>query len=286
MRRPYPSRRASGRGSGLLSAAGEQKTFSPSHGRAEWLEADGLGGFASGTVSGIRTRRYHALLLAATTPPTGRVVLVNGMEAWLETTGGTFALTSQRYAPDVIHPDGASRIVTFRDDPWPTWVLALPDGTRIEHGLLVEPGRSASILYWRLLEGPGGTLGVRPLVSGRDYHALHHENPGFRFEAEVDHDRVVWRPYPGLPAIVARSNGTYVHKPDWYRNFLYTEEQERGLDCVEDLATPGVFRWDLRHDEAVWMLAAEGQVPPGYAATIRAAETKRRRAMPSRLHRA
>ena len=67
----------------------------------EWLEADGLGGFASGTVSGVRTRRYHALLLTATTPPTGRVVLVNGFDAWLETPGGRVALSSQRYAPDV-----------------------------------------------------------------------------------------------------------------------------------------------------------------------------------------
>src|SRR5207247_24705 len=51
----------------------------------EWLEADGLGGFASGTSTGIRTRRYHALLLTATTPPTGRMVLVNGFDAWIET---------------------------------------------------------------------------------------------------------------------------------------------------------------------------------------------------------
>ena len=51
----------------------------------EWLEADGLGGFASGTAVGVRTRRYHALLLAATTPPTGRMVLVNGFDAWVET---------------------------------------------------------------------------------------------------------------------------------------------------------------------------------------------------------
>ena len=50
----------------------------------EWLEADGLGGFASGTSTGIRTRRYHALLLTATTPPTGRLVLVNGLDAWIE----------------------------------------------------------------------------------------------------------------------------------------------------------------------------------------------------------
>ena len=86
---------------------------------AEWLEADGLGGFASGTVSGIRTRRYHALILAATTPPGGRMVLVNGIEVWATTARGRFALTSQRYGRDVIYPDGASHIRAFEVDPWP-----------------------------------------------------------------------------------------------------------------------------------------------------------------------
>jgi len=79
----------------------------------EWLEADGLGGFASGTSTGIRTRRYHALLLTATTPPTGRIVLVNGFDAWVETANGTFSLSSQCYAPDVIGGDGAQRIEAF-----------------------------------------------------------------------------------------------------------------------------------------------------------------------------
>src|SRR6267142_4651213 len=77
---------------------------------AEWLEPDGLGGFASGTVSGIRTRRYHALLLTARTPPTGRFVLVNGFDAWVETPTGRFAISSQAYGPDVLAPDGASRL--------------------------------------------------------------------------------------------------------------------------------------------------------------------------------
>lgn len=95
----------------------------------EWLEADGRGGFASGTVSGIRTRRYHALLLTATMPPTGRVVLVNGFEAWIVTPGGRFALTSQRYAADVIHPDGANQIKEFSNEPWPTWQFKFEDGT-------------------------------------------------------------------------------------------------------------------------------------------------------------
>src|SRR2546428_5726113 len=65
----------------------------------EWLEADGLGGFASGTASGIRTRRYHALLLIATTPPTGRMVLVNGFDAWIETPAGRFELTHKTMRP-------------------------------------------------------------------------------------------------------------------------------------------------------------------------------------------
>ena len=69
---------------------------------AEWLEADGRGGFASGTVSGLRTRRYHALLLAATHPPAGRVVLANGVAAWAGGDGGPVPLTSQRYAPGLV----------------------------------------------------------------------------------------------------------------------------------------------------------------------------------------
>ena len=84
---------------------------------AEWLEADGLGGFASGRVDGIRTRRYHAVLAVATTPPTGRVVLVNGFDAWVETAEGRFALSSQRYAPDVTHPDGAARLAEVHARP-------------------------------------------------------------------------------------------------------------------------------------------------------------------------
>ena len=94
---------------------------------AEWLEADGLGGFASGTVAGIRTRRYHALLLAATTPPTGRMVLVNGIEAWLETQRGRFALSAQRYTPDVVWPDGQERILGFQSEPWPRWAFRAAD---------------------------------------------------------------------------------------------------------------------------------------------------------------
>src|SRR2546428_3040931 len=102
---------------------------SPSAETREWLEADGLGGFASGTVSGERTRRYHALLLVATTPPTGRMALVNGFDAELRVPGaGRFPLSSQRYADGALHPGGAAWIESFDASPWPTWRFALPGG--------------------------------------------------------------------------------------------------------------------------------------------------------------
>src|ERR1044071_9732109 len=99
---------------------------------AEWLEADGLGGFASGTATGIRTRRYHALLLTATTPPAGRVVLVNGFDASVETPSGTFQISSQRYSPDVIHPNGVTLIESFEYEPWPRWIYRLTDEISIQ----------------------------------------------------------------------------------------------------------------------------------------------------------
>src|SRR5512132_207375 len=116
----------------------------------EWLEADGLGGFASGTVSGIRTRRYHALLLAATRPPAGRLVLVNGFDASVVTAKNVYALSSQLYAPDVMQPNGAARIAEFKSEPWPQWVFALEDGTKIQQEIFAVNGAAIVALSWRL----------------------------------------------------------------------------------------------------------------------------------------
>ena len=73
-------------------------------------------------------------------------MLVNGLEAWVERPDGAVALSSQRYAPDVVHPDGAERIERFAAEPWPRWTFRLPDGSLIEHGPLIAPGRAATAL--------------------------------------------------------------------------------------------------------------------------------------------
>jgi predicted glycogen debranching enzyme len=226
----------------------------------EWLEADGFGGFASGTVGMLRTRRYHALLLAATRAPGGRMVLVNGIEAWVETGGQRFALSMQRYGPDVIYPDLRGHLASFDSAPWPSWRVQLDAHTAVIAEVFVSKATCETVLRWRL-EGAGlhaPVLKVRPLLSGRDYHALHHENPAFKFDAQVSAGQACasWQPYDGLPVVRAATNGIYTHAPDWYRNFCYVREQERGLDCSEDLATPGVFSFALAEGEAVMILSA------------------------------
>ena len=260
----------------------------------EWLEADGLGGFASGTRAGARTRRYHGLLLTATTPPSGRMMLVNGCDAWVETPAGRFAISAQRYTPDVVYPDGDTRLQSFTTDPWPRWVFRLDDDTVIEQELFTVHGQPLTALRWRPREARAGvSLTVRPFMSGRDYHGTHHENPQFNAAASVDQQQVVWRPYPNVPAIVAASNGEYVYQPDWFRNFLYTEERARGLDDTEDLASPGVFRWDLSTPavlligagaEALGAIRTAADVEACYTA-LRDAE-RARRVFHSPLHRA
>lgn len=275
---------------------------------AEWLETDGLGGFAMGTASGVRTRRYHGLLLTATTPPTGRVMLVSGFDAWVDSATGPCAITSQVYRGDVRHPDGVSRLESFDWQPWPRWKIRLPDGAALEQELFVPRSTSAVCLRWHATGASEIRLRVRPFLAARDYHGLQHENGAFRFDAELTslselssaerrlESRVVWRPYNGLPAIVSWANAEYRHEPEWYRQFLYAHEAERGLDCLEDLASPGVLTWDLSRGDAVWLLTTDAhesalrgsRTEPLLAAVMcaRERERTRRERFPTSLHRA
>ena len=143
---------------------------------AEWLEADGLGGFASGTVSGIRARRYHALLISATRPPDGKMALVKGFDAWLETDGGNIPLTKQCYNDGAPQPEDAATVIDFQAHPWPKWVFRTEQGYEVEQELFMRHGESSVHLGWKVRKAPSGSvkLVVRPFFSVRDFHALCH----------------------------------------------------------------------------------------------------------------
>jgi len=260
----------------------------------EWLEADGLGGFASSTTSGVRTRRYHALLLTATTPPSSRMVLVNGFDAWIQAEEKLFWLSSQRYAPDVVTPNES--LESFQFQPWPLWRFRFTEEIWLDQEIFVPRGQSTVVLSWRLCGriNQNFSLSVKPFLSGRDFHATHHENGLFQFEPSENADTLRWEPYPGVPAVVCRSHGNYQHSPTWYRNFLYISEYERGLDFLEDLAAPGTLTWELgnQNREAVLTFSAEGFAEAGpsnlekWIAELRSTERERREQIRDPIERA
>jgi len=274
----------------VIRAGSERLPSGPPAPGSEWLEADGSGGFASGGADLVRKRRYHALLLAMA-PSSGRFVLVNGLEAWVETSKGRYALSSQAYGSGTVYPDGASRVGAFHADPWPSWMFDLEDGSRVVHEVVVSRRLGQTVLAWRRPRRRlDAILTVRLLFSGREYHALHHENPAFRFEPQRRGYGWMWMPYDGVPPVCVATNGTYSHEPDWYRDFLYSEERARGLEATEDLASPGVFRFDLAKGEAVIVLSTAEPVDEDdvvlHARRLRAEERRRRSGFTSRLERA
>jgi predicted glycogen debranching enzyme len=220
----------------------------------EWLEADGLGGFASGTTLGINTRRYHGLLVSALVPPAGRHVFVNDLLIWLEGPSGSVSLSSHRHMPggtvlaDV--PPSACR-----HEPWPLFVREV-FGVELRQEVTLLHGLPIVLVSFRLERPlPGHQLCLRPLLTGRGFHALHRENPACRLEASVSGALVAFHTYASLPAVLALSSGRFSADPGWYRNVSYTRELERGLDHLEDLASPGLFRFDLAEPRADLLLA-------------------------------
>jgi predicted glycogen debranching enzyme len=250
--------------------------------KLEWLDTNGLGGFAMGTASGERTRRYHSLLM--TDRNQQRSVLVNGIEVWAQTASGTFPLSTQIYDNGYCFPDARSFVTKFDHYPWPQWRYELPDGTKITQEILLPYRKEAAIVRWNLIGSSPVILHVRPLLSVRDYHTLHHENPAFQF-GETSHSlnadgcsTVTWKPYGDMPAVVATMRGNFNAQPIWFRNFYYEIEQQRGLDFLEDLASPGEFHVELQSDAPV-LLSLSADAVLGNVAGVWNEETLRRRAL-------
>jgi len=225
----------------------------------EWIEPDGAGGFASGTTSGIRTRRYH-LLLAKTNSPTNHIALVNGFDAKVEIGEECNWISSHHYASNAIHPDGASRIIKFESTPWPRWYFKLTNNLVIEQEIFVPRGRSWTVMAWKLAGRAKERvkLKVRLLLSGRDSNSLQRENSNFSFATYAQGGRFHFGSYPEVPEVIAQTSAFFLRDPVWYRNFFYRDEQAKGRDCIEDLASPGEFGWDLNGSNAVLALAAQG----------------------------
>jgi predicted glycogen debranching enzyme len=241
----------------------------------EWLETNGLGGFASSTILGVNTRRYHGLLTAATNPPVGRMVLLSKLEETVLVDGRHYDLGANRY-PGVLYPRGFEYLTNFRLDPFPVFTYRFATA-EIEKRVFLVHGENTVVVEYAMSEGPDCTLELRPLIAFRDYHSLTHRNDSLNPEYVVEGDKIQLTPYAGLPTLHLAHNGAAIARSgEWYYSFEYDRERERGLDFQEDLFNPLVARFTLRAGQTVTFIASTQPVNAA-AEGLRRKEIARRR---------
>ena len=211
--------------------------------RREWLCTNGIGGFASGTVAGTLTRRYHGLLVAAQEPPLGRTLLVAKVEERAEYAGLARALSTNRWAGGAVDPQGYRGIERFRlDGTTPVWTYAVADAL-VEKRVSMEPGANTTYVRYHVRRARGPvSLELNVLVNYRDYHGTTRAGGWRMAVAPVKHGlRVV--AFDGARPLLLLAVGAETRiAHTWHHNFDLARERERGLDAVEDHLHAGTFR--------------------------------------------
>jgi glycogen debranching enzyme len=210
----------------------------------EWLQTNGIGGFSCSTVSGANTRRYHGLLTAATVPPAVRYLLLSKVEETLVVGGERFELSTNIYPgnvyPGVINPSGFAFLAGYRAEPFPEFTFLAGGVTVQKRVSMVQGENTVSIEYE--CDVAGCSLELRPLIAFRGYHELTHSNEALNGAVEEKPGSVSIAPYEGLPRLYFLHDAVNVRRVgEWYFNFEYPVEQERGLDFHEDLYCPFVL---------------------------------------------
>ena len=113
----------------------------------EWLETNGLGGWAGSSILGCNTRRYHGLLVAATKPPTERMVLLSKLDETIVANGGRFDLGTNQYSGDIIHPNGHQHLFSFAKELFPQWLYRVNDLQLKKTIAMVHNENTTLILY-------------------------------------------------------------------------------------------------------------------------------------------
>ena len=231
----------------------------------EWLATNGLGSYASSTVAGLNTRRYHGLLVAATKPPAGRMVLLSKIEETLVCGGQRYELATNQY-PEAIHPQGYLLMKAFRQDPYPIFTYEV-NGTQVEKSVFMVQGENTTVIRYEVRGEGDCLLELRPLIAFRDYHGATHENGAIDERFESDGATVKMTPYAGLPSLHLNHSAAEVQAAGyWYLNFEYERERERGLDYREDLFNPVVLTFDLGKGGAATVAASTERRPAEAAA--------------------
>jgi predicted glycogen debranching enzyme len=242
----------------------------------EWLETNGLGGYASSTIIGANTRRHHGLLVAALEPPGARHVLLSKLEERVVEDGHEAHLSTNLY-PGTVFPHGFNIQNEFRLRPWPTFRYA-GAGFEIEKSVCLVYGENTLVAAYRNRNRTGTlSLAVRPLLAFRDFNKLAKRNPGTNVSVERRDHVLSVQPYAQLPRLFFHFSPCDTDiKADWYLRFTYPTDQERGLEYEEDLFSPFELTFRLSGNETVYVTATTEPHDAVNAAELLERERQRR----------
>jgi predicted glycogen debranching enzyme len=201
----------------------------------EWLVTNGIGGYASGTVSGNLTRRYHGYLVAALNPPLGRSLLVAKLEETASYDGRDYVLATNRWASGAVEPKGYLNIESFRlEGTTPVWRFALADAP-LEKRIWMRHGENTTYVQYSLLRGSGPVhLAIKALVNYRDFHSSTHAGNWQMKIESVEHGVQVTAHDGAIPFYLLSPDAQFDVRQEWHRDYLLPMERERGLDDHED----------------------------------------------------
>ena len=221
----------------------------------EWLVTNGIGGFASGTVSGNLTRRYHGLLVAALDLPVGRTQLVAKLDETAHYDGSDYALATNRWESGAVEPHGYLNIESFRlDGTTPVWRFEIADAL-IEKRVWMQHGENTTYVRYTLLRGSSPLeLQIKAFVNYRDFHSSTHAGD-WRMKIDTLKNGVQITAFEGAtPFYLLSAQATVESQQEWYRNCFLPQENYRGLDDREDHLLAAVFRATLEPNQSVLLV--------------------------------
>lgn len=229
---------------------------------SEWLLTNRLGGYASGTIQNLPSRRYHAYLIASDPQRMQRTTLLHSIHEEWSYRGIVRSTSAYQFSDGTIHPRGYDYLVSCKVAPSSiTWRYAWDDVV-LEKTLVLGSQENTCFVHYSLLHAQEPlTAYLRPLVAFRDHHSLHH---GLREYTVTQTSRRTARVKADDDADILQlqsSSGTLSPLSVWFWNFYYATEKSRGLDSIEDLFVPIVVTAELRPGEGITIAASLNDAP-------------------------
>lgn len=245
----------------------------------ELVRSNRSGGYASTTIAGCSTRKYHGLLVVPQPwLDSDNHVLLSNIDETIIQHKEAFNLGVRMYPNGVYEPKGHKYLLSFTAEPIPRLVYRV-GGVRLSKEMLFATNESRLLIKYTLEDAHSNTvIRLKPFLAFRNVHQLSKANYNLNNKFEPADKGASWQLYAGYSRLFMQlsKKAEYTHIPDWYYDVTYIRERERGFDCHEDLFVPGYFEFPIKKGESVIVsIGLEEKSPTGFKNQFNAQVSRR-----------